>query len=247
MHAAHRLPPWLVPALAAFCLLAACARPVLVPLRFDPVPWRHGEMSAYEITDRNGVYAGTYRVDLSAGARGQPGWTLRAETSAQGDQEILAVEMSEQGGLPSRTLLVRLRPAGTERVDAVWSGGQIDMTLTTAQDITTYERRHAPTDSRDERTLPTLVRALPLARGYATAVNTFNPVTARLERYLIFVEGSEQVSTPAGQFTAWKVSAGNGDLKSTFWIGTEAPHPLVKMIDARSGGVFELSAFEPGG
>ncbi len=246
MHALHRLR--LASALAAALLvLAACGRPAPTPLIFDPVPWRHGEVSEYQIVDRNGAYAGTFRVDLSAGARSAPGWTLRAETSAQGDQEILVIEMSEQGGLPSRTILVRLRPAGTERVDAVWSHGQIDITLTTAQDVTTYERRHAPTDSRDERTLPVLARALPLAQGYATAVNTFNPVTARLERYLIAVQGREQVATPAGQFIAWKVSADNGAAKSTYWIGTEAPYPLVKMIDARSGGVFELSGFEPGG
>ncbi|HOT90609.1 MAG TPA: hypothetical protein PLN71_03435 [Anaerolineae bacterium] len=45
---------------------------------------------------------------------------------------------------------------------------------------------------------------------------------------LVMVIGQEEVNTPAGTFTAWKVQVGD---RETAWYAINAPHTLVKYFD----------------
>jgi hypothetical protein len=56
----------------------------------------------------------------------------------------------------------------------------------------------------------------------------------------------EQVTTPAGTFDAWYVRMETPDSQTEAWVSTQAPYPVVKFVDSRNGGTFELSEFQPG-
>ena len=59
--------------------------------------------------------------------------------------------------------------------------------------------------------------------------------------------GAGRATVPAGTFDTWRVKLDTGDSEVEAWIGTDAPHPLVKYTDTRTGGMFELMEFTPGG
>ncbi|MGL4651773.1 MAG: hypothetical protein ACRC1H_20360, partial [Caldilineaceae bacterium] len=140
-----------------------------------------------------------------------------------------------------------LADGAVEQVRSAYSQGVADLELTTRQNVTTVQRFNIPTDARDQRTLPFLVRALPLAEGYATRLNTFLPLTGTLDRYSIAVVGRETVEVPAGAFDAWRVRLDTGSVVSHIWVGVEAPFPIVKFDDGRANATYELQSFSPGG
>ena len=57
----------------------------------------------------------------------------------------------------------------------------------------------------------------------------------------IKVEGEEKISTPTGNFPAWKVRLQAGDLDQTWWFEKAAPHTLLKM-DSSDGRAWLLKA-----
>lgn len=230
-------------------LCSACSQPTIEPLRLQAVPWADGERSTYQIIDLNNNFAGTATIDLTAGTtqvEGE-GWTLRRAIAAQGDQEIVVVEMTTPGLRPVFSTLVRLLGGNArQQVKATYSGGQIDLELTTAQDITTYQRVNVPSDVRDQRTLLALVRTLPLAAGYTTQMNSFLPVASLMERTTIHVAEQEQVETPAGTYMAWRIELNTPSDESQAWVATGAPYILVKFTDGRTGGTYELREYQAG-
>lgn len=232
---------------ALLLLLVACGGPEIQPFRFGEIPWAGGEQSLYQVTDIDGNRAGTATVTWLAGAATieDDGWTMRREILAQGDQEVVVIEVTAQGLRPRLSTLVRVRRDGREQVNAVYTGGQVDMELTTAQDVKTTYRENVVSDVRDYRTLMQLARALPLQEAYATQVNSYLPVTNLQERFTIAVTGTETVSVPAGTYETYRVRFSTGETESEAWIGVAAPHILVKFIEGRSGGTFELSDYQP--
>lgn len=228
--------------------LTACGGPEIQPLQLNPMPWADGEQSVYRVTDINGDFAGSATITWNAGAATIDGdaWTMRREILAQGDQEVVVIEMTGRGLRPRLSTLVRLRGTAREQVTAVYSGGQVDMELTTAQDVTTTHRENVLSDVRDYRTLMQLARALPLREGYATAVNTYLPITNLQERTTIEVLEQEAISVPAGQYQTWLVELRTGETVSQAWIGVDAPHILVQFVEGRSGGTFALDAVQVG-
>lgn len=229
--------------------LAGCGEPELRPLQVQSAPWANGEVSTYQITDIENKPAGTATITFTAGATQlqTEAWTMQREVAAQGNLEMVVVEMTATDLRPALSTLTRqLGGDRREQVKSVYNGGQVDLELTTAQDITTYERINVPSDARDQRTLLALVRALPLANGYATQVNSFLPVADLLERITIHVVGQEQVQTPAGAYETWQVELTTSDSESQAWISTNAPYILVKFVDGRTGGVYELRDYQRG-
>jgi hypothetical protein len=158
-----------------------------------------------------------------------------------GSQETMTVTMDAAGFRPQASQLERTSAAGRETVDALYSGGQVDLTLNTRQNIMTVQREQVPSDVRETVALPMLLRALPLTRGYATQINVFLPVAAQLERITARVTGEETVQTPAGSFVTWVVEMDAGDAESKAWVTQEAPHVLVKYIDGRNDATLELA------
>jgi hypothetical protein len=85
-----------------------------------------------------------------------------------------------------------------------------------------------------------------LQEGYVTRVYTFLPIQGQLETYIVSVLGSEEVTVPAGTFTTYKVELGTSDSKTTAWYSQDPLHTLVKYVDGRNSGTFELTAYQPG-
>jgi hypothetical protein len=225
--------------------IAACGSPEVQALRFGPAPWQDGETSTYRITDRDGANAGTARYAMTA--LGENGWQINRNVQAQNAQELVGVTVDAADFTPSAATQVRIEPDGVLRLTAAYTDGQASLEITNKLDMKSFERVNVPSDTRDERTVAMLVRALPLAQGYAARLNSFTPIVPLLERVTVSVVKQEEVETPAGTFDAWQVKLDTGEIESRVWIAVDPPHALVKMEDGRTGGTFELTEFQPGG
>lgn len=226
-------------------LFVGCSRPAPVALLFNPAPWQDGETHTFRVTDVDGNRAGSASYTITAGsaADGKAMWSLQRKIQTQGDTETVTTKVSAIGFRPTSSYLERSNAAGTETVDAQYNGPAVDMLLTTRAAVTTNQRIEVPSDVRDTTTLPMIVRALPLARGYATQLNAFLPVAAVLDRVTVSVVGDEEVTAPAGIYDAWIVTLDSGDATTRLWIAKAAPYPLVKYIDGRNKATFELERY----
>ncbi len=240
---------WLaVICLAALFLLVACGQPEIQPLNFNAPPWRAREISNYQVTTGNGSAAGTARFTLLPGdtQRNPGGWSIQREIDSQGAHEVVIVEVDQADFSPSSTSLTRVSSQGQESEKVTYNNGGVDIELTSVMSVTTNHHIDVPSDIRVEPTLAQLVRALPLAANYATRLNSFSPATGTLDRVTVQVTKQEQITVPAGTFDAWRVELKTNTSTSSVWIERAAPHVLVKYIDGRSGGTFELVAYKPG-
>ena len=154
------------------------------------------------------------------------------------------MKMGEAGFRPQSSFLERTNQAGAESVDAQYSGGQVDMELSTTRNVTTVERMSVPSDVRDMATMPMILRALPLAPNFATQINLFLPIAGQLERATVRVTGEQEITVPAGTFKTWSVDVDMGDAVSKLWFAQTAPYPLIKYQDGRNKAVFELTAYQ---
>lgn len=225
-------------------LIGACGQPAPQPLTWAETPWQAGEQSLFQITDVNGRYAGTARYRMTALDNG---WLIEREIVAQGSTEVVNVSMNA-GLRPLRSQLIRSTgfQQGNEMVTAIYNSGQVDMELTTAQNVTTYERASIPSDASDSNVLIMLARALPLEVNYATRINAYLPVVGLLETYTVVVRSREEVSVPAGLFSTFKVELRTRDYTTTAWITDDSSRVLVKYLDGRNQGSFELSEYQTG-
>jgi hypothetical protein len=231
----------------AVVLLAACNQPETQPLTFHDAPWQPGELSEYQITDVNGQPAGIVRFAITTGdnENNTGGWTIQRETAAQGVHEVVTVEINALLR-PLTSVLVRTADNRQESVKATYASGQIDMELTTERDITTYDRKSATSDVRDGNVLLVVVRAMPLAEGYATRINSFLPSVGIQETFTVNVVDTEAVTVPTGSYETFKVELNTQNYSTTAWFTQAPPFALVKYIDGRNQGTFELINYQSG-
>lgn len=230
-------------------LLAGCGRPEPVPLLFGAAPWASGEQHTMSLTNADGQQVGSavYTLSSTQGSTGEPAWAFERQISALGSQEVITVTMDAEGFRPQASRLVRSNGGSEESVDARYGSGQVDMLLNTHQNIMTTQRASVPSDARETVTLPMLLRALPLAKGYATEINAYMPVAGQFERIEAQVTGEETVQTEAGSFATWVVELNKRDSQSKAWIAQDAPHVLVKYLDGRNKATLQLTQYQPGG
>ena len=231
-------------ALLSFPFLTACA-PQPEPLVFGQPAWSDGETSAYRVTNREGRIAGAALFRTGQAENGN--WRLTREIDDAGSIERAVVEVRPPGYRPVYSHLTRAVQGGNQVVETEYTGATVDIALTNRRGATVYERVQAPSDIRDERTLLLILRALPLAQGYATRINSFLPVVGRVERVTVQVRHAETVIVPSGSYSAWLVELKTNQRTTTAWVARAAPFPLVKFIDGRSQATFELTGFESGG
>jgi len=229
----------------AMLSLAACSQPTPVPLLFNPAPWQSGEQHAFAVTDIDGKSAGiaTYTISDGQNDAGEPLWVIERMVNTQGDQEINTVKVSDAGFRPQSSYLERTSAEGAESVDAQYNSGQVDMTLKTRQSNVSLLRAQIPSDARETATLPMLVRALPLAQGYATQINSYLPIASLLDRVTVKVSGEEEITVPAGAYKTWVVELDTGNAQSKAWVAQTAPYPLIQYIDGRNKATFALTQF----
>lgn len=228
-------------------LFASCSRADFVPLSFNDAPWHTGEASVYSMSNSSGEAIGTAQIDIAAGtdAEGNATWNFRQELAALNDEQLSVVEMRAETLRPTVAVWTHTRPEGVEVVKTTYNGAQAELELTNVLAILTHERVSIPSDVRDDHTIAVLTRALPLAVGYATRINTFLPVVGITERVEVAVEDEERIEVPAGAFDVWRVNLSTETVDSTAWIGKEAPYPLVRFEDDRTDVNFELVDFQP--
>ena len=99
-----------------------------------------------------------------------------------------------------------------------------------------------------EDQLPLVLRGLPFAPGLELRRRLLpslisNSLRAPVEfrPATIKVEGEERLSTPGGNFPAWKVRLQAGDLEQTWWFEKATPHTLLKM-ESTDGRAWLLKA-----
>ena len=253
--------------LLSVLILSSCsARPQ--PLVFGEPVWADGETSSYRVSNREDRIVGTatfcvaalQSTSCSSESDAQSisqvqrdeqrlqddGWTLIREINDAGASERVIIEMQPVGYRPVHSYLVRTGGGGQQVVEAQIAGAQVEIALTNRQGATVYERVQAPSDIRDERTLLLILRALPLAQGYATRINSFLPIVGQMERVAVQVRGAETISVPAGSFETWAVELKSNERTTRAWIARNAPFPVVKFIDGRSQATFELTSFYAG-
>ena len=224
-----------------FALSCGSAQPQ--PLIFGEPVWADGETSAYRVTNREDRIVGTATFQVGRSEQGG-GWTLVREIIDAGVSELATVEMQQVGYRPVYSHLVRTFGGGKQVVETQFEGARVEIALTNRQGNKVYQRVQVPSDIRDERTLLLIMRALPLAQGYATRINSFLPIAGQMERVALQVRRSESVSVPAGPFDTWVVELKASDRTTRAWVAQTAPFPVVKFIDGRSQATFELTGFE---
>jgi hypothetical protein len=236
---------WLM---AIALLLAGWGQPTPAPLLFENAPWVSGEQHSMSLTDRSGQMVGSaiYTLSSAENVAGEPAWAFEREIAALGSQEVVTVTMDARGFRPQASRLLRSNQGEQESVDVRYSDGQVDMLLNTRQNVRTTQRAQVPSDARETVTLPMLLRALPLASGYATQINVYMPVAEQLERIAVRVTGDEALQTQEGSYATWVVELKARDSESKAWIGKEAPHVLVKYLDGRNGATLELTEYLAG-
>lgn len=224
-----------------FILSSCSAQPQ--PLVFGEPVWADGETSAYRVTNRDGRIVGTAAFQVG---RREPdgGWTLTREILDAGVSERAMIEMQPVGYRPVYSHLLRTSGGANQEVETQFEGARVDIALTNRQGATVYQRVQVPSDIRDERTLLLIMRALPLAQGYATRINSFLPVAGQMERVALQVRRSENITVPAGPFDTWVVELKSNERTTKVWVAQAAPFPVVKFIDGRSQATFELTGFE---
>lgn len=228
--------------------LTGCGIPNPEPLIPGEPVWQDGELAIYQVTNRENRRIGDtyYRVD--AGGPDEAAWTFTREINDIDVQEVVTVAVRSPGYQPLVSRTVRADQAGRQVIAAQHGRGQVDIDLTNRQGTTIGERVNPPSDVRDERTLLHLIRTLPLAQGYATAINGFLPTTGQTTRYIVWVARSERITVPAGSFDTWQVNMRTpANVRSQLWVSQTAPFPVVRYRDGNSQATFELASFTEGG
>ena len=232
--------------------LAACSVPGFggkeyQPLRLQDAPWQAGEVSEYKITDRNDDYAGTLLYEIRAGSDdvGREIWAIQRTINALDDKEIVEVIVTADGYRPQSSSLLRISAKGSEAATAVYNSGQVDIELTSVQNVVTPERMNVPSDVRDRRTLPMLARTMPLEEGYRTRLNVFLPIAGLIERAHVLVSDEESLDTLTGSVAVWRVDFQMQNSRIVAWVAVDPPHELLKFTDSRNGATYELVSYRP--
>ncbi len=221
------------------------------PALFQPgaATWLPGEAYVFQVTNLNGDVVGESRFEIQPSLRTDnvDGWVLTRTLDARDEFEESRLELSATGYRPKLTEMTRRLGQAEQRTQASYAGSNVDITLTTADDVTTFERVNVTSDVRDERSLLYIARSLPLADGYMTRFNSFLPVVGRQERITLTVLREVDVTVATGTFPAWETRLETADGRvTTAWIGQNDSHTILKFIDGRSQATYELMQYEPG-
>jgi uncharacterized membrane protein YhfC len=214
--------------------LAGCSAPAAQPLNFNPAPWNDGEVSTYDLRDRNGAPLGTAAWTWRAGPSSGE-WTQGYELNLGGRVDRGEVQM----GIDLRPISSWREMSG-QRFAATYAADAITILTTAADGKETTKALKPPADGIDNDQSLQVQRALPLVAGYATRYTDVIPTTGLTAPVRISVTGAETITVPAGDFPTWRTVLDYGSGKHDAWYGQQPPYPLVRYVNRASGAAFEL-------
>jgi dienelactone hydrolase len=154
-----------------------------------------------------------YAVAIQAGAQKL---AMKVTTTVKPEGDAIAItEVAEspmgpsrdEARLDGRTLAVRARSGaqGPMKYEVAFAGGKATGAMTVGGAAQPIAAEVGGELFADGAGASQVLGALPLADGYETAVRNFDLGTGKAKVLSVKVEGKEQVTVPAGTFTAWKV------------------------------------------
>jgi len=207
--------------------------PAAARVTFAKAPWTQGERTAYVVTTTSdGQAAGnaTYTIGGEFEAA-----TVSANLTVGSTQDRFQLGFNGTTFAPTSEVRSIVTAQGTIDIQSEFhSGGAtvqvIDRNGTTRNQLTLQD----PYYMNDQYLI--ILRALPFAQGYQGALAVVpsqgNPAAINT---VVTVTGREQITTPAGAFTCWKVVAQYEGVEATqtLWFSADDKHYLVRYDTGR--------------
>jgi hypothetical protein len=97
-----------------------------------------------------------------------------------------------------------------------------------------------PAGAIDDNALSLIVPALPLAEGKSFSLNVFSSGEGVTKVATIKVAGVENVTVPAGTFSAYRLEISGMQLPVVMHVSTETPRRLLRVAPVGAPLVFQL-------
>lgn len=209
------------------------ALPAATPVTFAKAPWAVGEKTTYTVTtSADGQPAGnaTYAIGGEFEAA-----TVSANLTVGETQDRFQIGFNGTTFAPTSELRSIVTAQGTISIQSEFHAGGATIQVigpngTVRHQLTLQD----PYYINDQFLI--ILRALPFAQGYQGALaivpSQGNPAAINT---VVTVTGQEQITTPAGTFTCWRVTAEyeGADTAQTLWYSADAAHYLVRYDTGR--------------
>ncbi len=196
------------------------------------VPWPAEENLSFVLKDKGGRTVGRGVLTVSAESDGRSRLSQRFTAGENSDETSVVVDAKT------------LRPISGQRV--IVAPNQRDEIQTTYEGETARIKQgdkqtglKLPENAYDNDTSLFVWRAIDFRDGYNGSYWTIITNRRSRQQVTIIVMGREQVTVPAGQFTAWKLQVETENARQTAWYADTPSRPLVRYDNDR-GTIFEL-------
>lgn len=199
-------------------LVTAARQQMPAGIKLIPPPWTEGEMTILTLKLPTGLPIGKWvqTIEQSHGAA----FVATTRTHAAGVNQFARVE-ADLVTLKPRSTYFRHTLLGEYRL--AYNGAEVQ-TQATGKEARTS--RIGPL-TFDNETALSIFRRLPLAEGYSAKLEFLSPLGGSPVSIVAAVTALEDIETPAGKFSAFKVEL--QPIRQTFWISADARRYPVKM------------------
>ncbi len=197
------------------------------------IPWRDGETTNYLLRDsKSGKELG--KAVLSVGSD-SAGTKLTQKSTSATNTDTAAVIVDARTLKPKSSVRTIEFANDTEEVTTTYTDDGAIIKQGDKQ-----SGLAVPEHAYDNDTSLFLWRTLAFAEGYEARYVTI--ITNRRSRQTVEIKvvGKEEVSVPAGKFTAWRLEVTAANAKQTAWIADTPARPLVRYDNDR-GVLFEMT------
>lgn len=247
---------WIATAALLAGLVAGCGEDeeVAISKVFVAPPWTANESYEYVLSRaEDGEEYGTCTLETTLNA--QDGLTRLSRLCGDGEnRDDGTVLVDPQTLVPHEANRTQVRPDKNSRLSftakyeppivkfiADENGNPRD----TERDLPEADDLSPDPGYYDDESLLWLVRGLELRDGWEGSFQDVSAGTGQTFRVDLKVENQEQVTVPAGEFTAWKVRIRTASITNYAWVEASGDHRLIK---ARIRGVqdvnYELTSSE---
>ena len=229
-----------MPAEVAARLEAITVDPATVTLAAAP---SEAELSAPRPTPVRSLAEGTRRYKATMEMMGQSMEMSVTETVARTDEGNLEVRSSIESPMGPMTDVVvvaaegltpkrRTATQGPAVIEMSYPAGKVEGTMTMGGNATPMSTELAGELLSDGAAEAPTIATLPLAPGYAVSYWSYDLQTQRPQLNRLTVEGTEEVTVPAGTAETYRVVSKPADGSAgerVYFVETAAPHRVLKM------------------